>query len=117
MKNRSGDQYPKRSKKRHKTQRRKPMNPSTQKGRILERIVAAMYESPGITVKTNVDYPTTDGKDTREVDILLTANLEGLPVEYIFQCKNELKPIGEPILDGFVGHLNDIGVQTKYAIF
>lgn len=90
---------------------------NTQKGRLLERVVAALYTSPGLSVKTNVRYPTTDGTRTREIDIVLTANVEGLPVEYVFQCKNESSPIGINKLGEFVGALNDIGVPSKYGIF
>lgn len=76
-----------------------------------------MYKSPGIKIETNVQYPTTDGERTREIDILLTVNLEGLRVEYAFQCKNEAKPLDVNKLGEFVGALKDIGVPTKYGIF
>lgn len=87
------------------------------KGKLLEQVVAALYETPGAKIQTNVDYPTKDGKSTREIDILWTTNIAGLSVEYAFQCKNEAKPIGVGKLSQFFGDLDDIGVPAKYGIF
>jgi len=92
-------------------------NQNNQKGKLLERIIAALYESRGITIEKNVHYPTTDGERTREIDIVLRANIEGLPVEYVFQCKNEASPLDVNKIGEFVGVLKDIGVPTKYGIF
>ncbi|HEX8565554.1 MAG TPA: restriction endonuclease [Pyrinomonadaceae bacterium] len=87
------------------------------KGKLLEQIVAALYETPGAKIQTNVDYPTKDGKSTREIDILWTTNVAGLKVEYAFQCKNEIAPIGVGKLSQFFGDLDDIGIPAKYGIF
>ena len=117
MKKNIRQRYSPKPKKRNSGKKAIPQNQNKQKGKLLERVVAALYKSPGIKIETNVQYPTTDGERTREIDILLTANLEGLPVEYAFQCKNEAKPLDVNKLGEFVGALKDIGVPTKYGVF
>ena len=92
-------------------------NLNKKKGELLEKIVAALYKSPGLKVEQNVKYPTTDRGDTREIDVLVTTHVAGLPVEYAFQCKNEEKPIGINKMGEFVAALQDIGIPTKYGIF
>jgi tetratricopeptide (TPR) repeat protein len=101
-------------------QKRKKSNSqslNTPKGKLLESIVAALYQTQGVKIQRNVNYPTKDGEDTREIDILLTTNIAGLPVEYAFQCKNEKTPIGVGKISQFVGDLKDIGIPYKYGIF
>ncbi len=91
---------------------------NTPKGKLLEKIVAAMYQTKGIEIKRNVDYPTTDGESTREIDILLKTNVAGLlSVEWAFQCKNEKTVIGIGKISQFIGDLKDIGIPSKYGIF
>ncbi len=96
----------------------KPPNQNKQKGSLLEKVVAAMYKTPGVEIERNVHHPTTseDGR-TREIDILLTANVAGLPVKYAFQCKNEKEVIDVIKIDSFVGALEDIGVPPQHGIF
>lgn len=102
---------PRKSRKTNSQKQNKP------KGKLLEQIVAAFYQTSGVKIEPNVDYPTTDGKSTREIDILLKTNVLGLSVEYAFQCKNEIKPIGIGKVTQFFGDLNDIGIPSKYGIF
>lgn len=104
-----------------KSQRTKKKNSqslNTPKGKLLEKIVAAMYQTQGVEIKRNVDYPTTDGESTREIDILLKTNVAGLlSVEWAFQCKNEKTSIGVGKISQFIGDLKDIGIPSKYGIF
>ena len=100
------------------TKKKSSQSLNTPKGKLLERIVAAMYQTQGVEIKRNVDYPTTDGESTREIDILLKTNVAGLlPVEWAFQCKNEKSKIGVGKISQFVGDLKDIGIPSKYGIF
>ncbi len=110
----------KETKKKPRQSRRKnaSQKQNTPKGKLLERIIASLYQTQGVKIQRNVNYPTTDGESTREIDILLKTNVAGLlPVEYAFQCKNEKSPIGVGKISQFIGDLKDIGIPSKYGIF
>src|SRR5436190_1367238 len=88
------------------------------KGRMIEAIVASMHESDGVKVERNVKLPPTRSQEpTREIDILLSSQVCGYPVRYVFECKNERKRIGVEYIDAFVGKLQDVGIPTQYGIF
>lgn len=118
MKKNIRQRYSPKPKPRNSNKKGKPPNQNKQKGSLLEQIVASMYKTPGVKVERNVHYPTTseDGR-TREIDVLLTANVAGLPVKYAFQCKNEKQVIDVIKIDSFVGALEDIGVPPQHGIF
>lgn len=87
------------------------------KGRVVEKIVALLHEQPGISVRRNVMVPTPDGLDTREIDVLISGQLVGYPVQLAVECKNYGRPIGKGAIDAFVGKLNDLGFPTPYGIY
>jgi hypothetical protein len=91
---------------------------TTKKGRLAEKIVASMHRMPGVKVERNVRLPTL-GKSKRksEIDILLTGNLAGYPIQIAIECKNEKKPIGTPKINSFIGKLNDVGIPTQHGIY
>ena len=118
MKKNIRQRYSPKQKSRNSNKKGKPPNQNKQKGSLLEKVVAAMYKTPGVKIERNVHHPTTsqDGR-TREIDILLTANVAGLPVKYAFQCKNEKGVIDVIKIDSFVGALEDIGIPPQHGIF
>lgn len=101
----------------HKDKKTNSQKFNKPKGELLEQVVAILYQTPGAKIQKNVDYPTTDGKRTREIDILWTTNIAGLPVEYAFQCKNEVNRIGEGKISQFFGDLTDIGIPSRNGVF
>ena len=118
MKKNIRQRYSPKPKQRNVNKKGKSPNQNKQKGNLLEQIVASMYKTPGVKIERNVHHPTTseDGR-TREIDVLLTANVAGLPVKYAFQCKNEKEVIDVIKIDSFVGALEDIGVPPQHGIF
>lgn len=60
---------------------------------------------------------TSDGKDTREIDVLISGQLVGYQVQLAVECKNYGRPIGKGDIDAFVGKLNDLGFPTHYGIY
>lgn len=87
------------------------------KGRIVEKIVALLHEEPGISLRRNVMLQTSDGQDTREIDVLVSGQLVGYQVQLAVECKNYGRPIGKGDIDAFVGKLNDLGFPTQYGIY
>src|SRR5690348_17224406 len=88
------------------------------KGRMVEQVVAALHQGPGMTVQTNVRLPPKAGGIKREIDVLLIIGQgEESPVRIPIECKNERKPIGIGRMDEFAGKLSDIGIPVTYGIF
>lgn len=82
------------------------------KGRVVEQLVAAMHNAPGVTVQKNVKLsPHHRARQKREFDVLLTANVAGYPHQIAIECKNEGSPIGVEKIDAFVGKLKDVGIR------
>lgn len=86
------------------------------KGRVVERIVAAMHELSGVNVERNVFLPGA-GQRKREIDVLVSGSLAGYPVRIAIECKNERRPIGAPAVDSFVGKLIDVGIPSQHGIY
>jgi Restriction endonuclease len=105
------------------TPKRKKASPeklsSTEKGRIVERIVALMHTYPdtGIKVERNVRLsPVLNKTGTkREIDVLLTGDIAGHSVQIAIECKNEQRPIDTPAIDAFAKKLQRVGVP--YGIY
>lgn len=91
---------------------------TTKKGRIVESIVADLHKLPNVQVQQNV-YLNVLGKSKRkrEIDVLLTAEVAGYPVQIAIECKNETSPIGSPKIDAFIGKLHDVGIATNHGIY
>jgi hypothetical protein len=93
-------------------------SPSDAKGRLVEQIAAQMHQAPSVTVETRASVPTIGHSTrTREIDVLLTSEVAGYPVHVAIECKNEKTPIGAPMIDGFIGKLEDIGIPRQQGIF
>lgn len=97
---------------------------STQKGRIVERIVAMMHgdsdahDDSDIKVERNVYLPALGNQARRrEIDILITQHIIGYPVRIAVECKNEDKSIGSPKIDAFIGKLQDVGIPLQHGIY
>jgi hypothetical protein len=92
---------------------------STDKGKIVERIVALMHKYPDTSVKVeqNVRLPTLLNKTgtKREIDVLLTRDIAGHSVQIAIECKNEQRPIDTPAIDAFAKKLQRVGVP--YGIY
>lgn len=81
------------------------------KGRIVEQVVAILHDAPGVTIQRNVRMPSTKFPGRRrEIDVLITENVTGYRTQIAIECKNERKPIGAPMIDAFVGKLQEVGV-------
>ncbi len=100
------------------SQGRKGANSTTAQGRIVERIVALMHEQPGVTVERNKYLPPVSGKGRkREIDILITGDLAGSPIQIAIECKDEAQAIGSPKIDAFVGKLQYLGIFSRQSIY
>ncbi len=93
-------------------------NSTTAQGRIVERIVALMHEQPGVTVERNKFLPPVSGKGRkREIDILITGDLAGYPIQVAIECKDEAEAIGSPKIDAFIGKLHYLGLSSRQSIY
>ncbi|NKE70626.1 restriction endonuclease [Candidatus Manganitrophus noduliformans] len=97
--------------------KKKNKNVSNQKGRIVEEIVSLLHEQPGISVERNVWLPTSDGKDKREIDVLISGTIAGYPVRLAIECKNYGRRIEKTDIDAFIGKLFDLSFPSQYGIF
>ncbi len=92
---------------------------STDKGKIVERIVALMHKYPDTSVKVeqNVRLPPVLNKTgrKREIDVLLTKDIAGHSVQMAVECKNEQRPIDTPAIDAFAKKLQRVGIP--YGIY
>jgi hypothetical protein len=104
-------------KKSSEKKRRCEYKSSTEKGRVVEKIIASMHEAPGVKVERNAFLPVLHGRRRREIDVLITSEIAGYPVRIAFECKNEAGAIGAPAIDGFIGKLEDIGIPSQQGIF
>ncbi len=94
------------------------VNPSTSKGKIVERIAAMMHKQSGLKVERNVRLPSRrNRKRRREVDVLLTGKVAGYPIRLAIECKNEGDPIGVEKIDSFIGKLQQVGIPTQHGIY
>src|SRR5712692_8928341 len=91
---------------------------STDKGKIVERIVALMHTYPDTSVKVelNVRLPPVLRKTgrKREIDVLLTRDIAGHSVQIAIECKNEQRPIDTPAIEAFAKNLSVSAFLTEY---
>jgi Restriction endonuclease len=57
------------------------------------------------------------GGRKREIDVLLTRSIAGIPVSIAIECKNEAKKIGSPKIDAFVGKPQHVGIPPQFGIY
>jgi Restriction endonuclease len=92
--------------------------PSTAKGKLVEEIVEKMHGSSDVRVQRRVFLePVGGGGRKREIDVLLTRSIAGIPVSIAIECKNEAKKIGSPKIDAFVGKLQHVGIPPQLGIY
>lgn len=91
--------------------------PSAAKGRLVEEIVEKMHGSPNVSVQRRVFLEPVGGGRKREIDVLLTSSVAGYPVRVAIECKNEVKKIGSPEIDAFVGKLQHVGIPPQLGIY
>lgn len=99
---------------------RRPTGATTtrKKGNVLEDLVALLQQTPSALVETRVRRPVLDDPDAnpREIDVLVSYDVVGNPVQFAFECKNEKAPVGIEYVDAFVGKLADIGIPAHQGI-
>jgi hypothetical protein len=88
------------------------------KGNILEDLVAMLHEVPGVLIEARKKLPVVKGKikRSREVDVLITSNVAGYPVQIVLGCKNEAKTLGTTDVDIFAGILTEVGIPWQQGI-
>jgi len=88
------------------------------KGSIVEKIAAWLYEAPGVIVQRNARLPMLGSQGrTREIDVLLTTYIADHRVQLAIECKNEAGPIGAPRVDAFRGKLEAVGIPPSLGIY
>lgn len=108
----------KRSAKKKNSRVKKTEPPSMTKGRLAEEIVGMMHENPTVGVRRRAFLdPVGGGSSKREIDVLLTSNVEGQPVRVAIECKNQRKPVSLEQIDAFVGKLQDVGIPSHLGIY
>src|SRR5215212_3842623 len=81
------------------------------KARLVEEIVALFHEQEGVTVERNVRlHPLSDPTQIREIDVLVTGNVAGYPVQVPIECKNYNKRITAGQIGEFKDKLDDVGL-------
>lgn len=94
---------------------------SKEKGDFLEILVHDLHQIAGFRVERDVRIPTIDGSGRkRQIDVLLSFAADELGdclVRFPIECRNYGRKIGTEDVDGFVGKLNDIGIETRFGIF
>ena len=101
-----------------RTKQDAPKGSTRAKGDFVERIIASMHETPGVKVERNIFLPVEDGSGrTREIDVLLTSQVAGYPVQVAIECKNEKTSVGIEVIDEFIGKLQDVGIPIQLGIF
>ena len=98
--------------------RNAPKGSTREKGDIAERVVASMHMEPGVKVETNVYLPTKNKKGKpREIDVLITSQVAGIPIQIAIECKNEIEVTGVEKIDAFIGKLGHVGLSTQLSVY
>jgi len=103
---------------RSKGKRRRVAADIGRKGRLVERIVAWLHERPpNVRVVTREFLPTLDGRDEREVDVLVTDQNDHLNIRCAIECKNEMTAAGSANMQLFVDKLVALGIPCDKGFF
>jgi hypothetical protein len=92
---------------------------STKKGRVVELIVKELYKSaaPGSKIEHDVRLPAQrNSKRKRQIDVLLSTEVIGIPINIAFECKNENRPVSVDEVGDFIDRLTDVGIPTQHGI-
>lgn len=91
---------------------------TTEKGKLLERLVAMLHEGPGVTVQQRVKLPTRyNPKHKREVDVLVTGAVAGHRVQLAIECRNLRRPVTTQQIGDFAAKLNQLGMAPSQGLF
>jgi len=89
--------------------------------KLVEHIVAALFDDPDVQVQSNVRLPairrTGSKSGRREIDVLITGSVAGQRIRVPIECKHLRRKVGSQEIDGFVGKLLDIGLPSQTSIF
>src|SRR6266498_4198109 len=95
-----------------------PAGSTREKGSIAEQIVASMHKEPSVKVETNVYIPTKNKRGkSREIDVLITSQVAGLPIRIAIECKNEKEITGVGKIDAFIGKLEHVGLSPQLSVY
>lgn len=90
------------------------------KWRVFEELTAAMYRMPGVKVEQNVRLvvrSSSGRKRTREIDVLVTGSLAGVPIRIPIECKDEKGPVGVQKIGIFIDKLDEVGLSCRPSAF
>ena len=87
------------------------------KGDALENIVALLHQMPDVEVEVRAKIPVPGAPRPRDIDVLLKQDVAGYPVRIAIECKNHGEPVGEGLIDAFVGVLKDVGIPSSQGIY
>jgi Restriction endonuclease len=94
---------------------------SQQNWRLVEQIVAAVFEAADVRVQRNVWLHSVRRRGgrggMREIDVLITGRLAGQTIYIPVECKHHNKKTDSPEIDAFIGKLLDVGLPTQTSIF
>ena len=77
-----------------------------------------MHMEPGVKVEMNVYLSTKNKKGKpREIDVLITSQVAGIPIQIAIECKNEIKVTGVEKIDAFIGKLEHVGLSTQLSVY
>jgi hypothetical protein len=95
-----------------------PKGSTREKGNFAEQIVASMHQEPNVKVETNVYFPTRNKRGKpREIDVLITSQVAGIPIRIAIECKNEKEVTGVGKIDAFIGKLEHVGLSTQLSVY
>lgn len=96
-------------------------NKSQKNWRLVEQVVAAVFEAADVQVQRNVRLPAIRRRGgrggMREIDVLITGRLAGQTIHLPVECKHHNKKTDSPEIDAFIGKLLDVGLPTQTSIF
>lgn len=92
---------------------------STEKGSLLEDIVARMHNSPRFVVERNAKLPplSKNKRRPRDIDVLLSGRVVSRPAKQAIECKNLKGKVGVEKIDAFVGKLLDVGIPHEHGVY
>lgn len=85
-------------------------------GDILEDVVALIHEEPGLKIEKRVKVPQILGSRKREIDVLISSEVAGYPVQIVIECKNEKTKVSIKEASDFIVKLEDVGIGYSNAI-
>jgi hypothetical protein len=90
---------------------------STERGRVVERVVAMLHEGSGAEVRRDVRLPAkNDGARHRQIDVLLLGETAGYQTVVAIECKNFKRPINVRDVGSFKDLLEDVGLSPQQGI-